>query len=189
MAAYLDDVVVHSERWEDHLERLRRVLLELRRAGLTANPKKCHLALSEAKYLGYQVGRSLIRPQEKKVAAILSAPRPSTKTQTALTSEPVLRAPDFNCPFLLLTDASDTGLGAVLSQVQDGEEHPVIYISRKLTSAEQRYATVEKEALAVKWAVLELRTQHLLRQLVFLENVVRASARFLKGKKLPQLPT
>ncbi|KAL1265361.1 hypothetical protein QQF64_003388 [Cirrhinus molitorella] len=149
-AAYLDDVVVHSERWEDHLERLWRVLLELRRAGLTANPKKCHLALSEAKYLGYQVGRGLIRSQEKKVAAILSAPRPSTKTQvraflglagyyrcfipnfsslaapltdltrkgqpkktpwgpteeeafhrikTALTSEPVLRAPDFNCPF------------------------------------------------------------------------------------------
>ena len=80
-AAYIDDVVIHSETWEDHLERLRRVLLELRRAGLTANPRKCHLALSEAKYLGYQVGRGLIRPQEKKVAAILSAPRPTSKTQ------------------------------------------------------------------------------------------------------------
>uniref|UniRef100_A0A8C2IIM4 ribonuclease H n=1 Tax=Cyprinus carpio TaxID=7962 RepID=A0A8C2IIM4_CYPCA len=80
-AAYLDDVVIHSETWEDHLERLRRVLTELRRAGLTANPQKCHLALAEAKYLGYQVGRSLIKPQEKKVAAILSAPRPTSKTQ------------------------------------------------------------------------------------------------------------
>ncbi len=39
-AAYLDDVVIHSERWEDHLGRLRRVLMELRRAGLTANPRK-----------------------------------------------------------------------------------------------------------------------------------------------------
>jgi hypothetical protein len=207
-AAYLDDVVIHSETWEDHLERLRRVLMELRRAGLTANPKKCHLALPEAKYLGFQVGRGLIRPQEKKVAAILSAPRPTNKTQVraflglagyyrcfipdfsslaaaltdltkkgqpekvrwgppeedafrrikeALTTEPVLHAPNFNCPFLLQTDASDTGLGAVLSQVQDGEEHPVVYISRKLSPTEQRYATVEKEALAVKWAVLELR--------------------------------
>ncbi len=207
-AAYLDDVVVYSKSWEDHLERLPRVLVELRRAGLTANPRKCHLALSEAKYLGYQVGRGLIKPQEKKVAAILSAPRPTSKTQVraflglagyyrcfipnfsslaapltdltrkgqpeivpwgptedeafqrvkaALTSEPVLRAPDFNCPFLLQTDASNTGLGAVLSQVQDGDEHPVIYISRKLTPAEQRYAAVEKEALAAKWAVLELR--------------------------------
>ncbi len=65
-AAYLDDVV-HSENWEEHLAQLRRVLLELWRAGLTANPRKCHLALFEARYLGFQVGRGLIRPQEKKV--------------------------------------------------------------------------------------------------------------------------
>ncbi len=77
--------------------------------------------------------------------------------KTALPSEPILRAADFSCPFLMQTDVSDTGLGAVLSQVQDGEEHPVVYISRKLSPAEQRYAAVEKEALAVKWAVLELR--------------------------------
>ncbi|KAL0176991.1 hypothetical protein M9458_029321, partial [Cirrhinus mrigala] len=176
-AAYLDDVVVHSEAREEHLDRLRRVLSELRRAGLTANPRKCHLALSEAKYLGFQVGRGLIRPQEKKIEAIHSAPRPGTKTQgqpekvcwtpsaeeafaqikTALASSPVLRAPDFSCPFLLQTDASDTGLGAVLSQIQEGEEHPIIYISRKLSPAERKYAAVEKEALAIKWAVLELR--------------------------------
>ncbi|KAL0199496.1 hypothetical protein M9458_008036, partial [Cirrhinus mrigala] len=136
-AAYLDDVVVHSEAWEEHLDRLRRVLSELRRAGLNDNPRKCHLAFSEAKYLGFQVGRGLIRPQEKKVEAIHNAPRPQMKTQkgaagegmlddhngafirikTALTSSPVLRAPDFSCPFLLQTDASDTGLGAVLSQI------------------------------------------------------------------------
>ncbi len=80
-AAYLDDVVVHSESWEEHLAQLRRVLLELWRAGLTANPRKCHLALFDARYLGFQVGRGLIRPQEKKVTAILSAPQPTTKTQ------------------------------------------------------------------------------------------------------------
>ncbi|KAI2645697.1 Retrovirus-related Pol polyprotein from transposon 17.6 [Labeo rohita] len=186
-AAYLDDVVVHSEAWEDHLDWLRRVLSELRRAGLTANPRKCHLAMSEVKYLGFQVGRGLIRPQEKKVEAILTAPKPETKSQpppltdltrkgqpekihwtpaaeealtrirTALTSAPVLRAPDFSCPFLLQTDASDSGLGAVLFQVQEGEEHPILYISRKLSPAERNYATVEKEALAIRWAVLELR--------------------------------
>ncbi|KAL1248862.1 hypothetical protein QQF64_022180 [Cirrhinus molitorella] len=78
------------------------------------------------------------------------------RIKTALTSELLLRAPDFSCPFLLQMDASDTGLGAVLSQVQEGEEHPVIYISRKLTPAERNYATVE-EALAIKWAVLELK--------------------------------
>lgn len=58
---------------------------------------------------------------------------------------------------LLQTDASDMGLGAVLSQVQEGEEHLVLFISRKLTTAKKNYAAMEKEALAVKWAVLELR--------------------------------
>ncbi|KAA0721290.1 Retrovirus-related Pol polyprotein from transposon 297 [Triplophysa tibetana] len=78
--AYLGDVVIHSEHWDDHVDRLRRVLSELRRAGLTANPLKCHLGLSEAKYLGFQVGRGLIKPQDKKVEAVCAAPRPSSKT-------------------------------------------------------------------------------------------------------------
>lgn len=52
------------------------------------------------------------------------------------------------------TDASNRGVGAVLSQIgEDGEEHPVIYISRKLLPREERYSIVEKECLAVVWAV------------------------------------
>ena len=74
-----------------------------------------------------------------------------------LCEEPVLKAPDFAKPFLLHTDASQVGLGAVLSQVIDEEEHPVLYISRKLLKHEMNYATVEKEALAVKWAIHHLR--------------------------------
>jgi hypothetical protein len=95
--------------------------------------------------------------QPERVCWTPEAEKAFRKIKKALTSDPVLRAPDFSCPFLLQTDASDTGLGAVLSQVQGGEEHPVLYISRKLTPAERNYATVEKEALAIKWAVLELR--------------------------------
>lgn len=65
----MEDIVIH-------LDRLQRVLSELRRAGLTTNPCKFYLALSEAKYLGFQVGRGLIHPQEKKVEAVRSNPRP-----------------------------------------------------------------------------------------------------------------
>ncbi|XP_053873204.1 uncharacterized protein LOC128831095, partial [Malaclemys terrapin pileata] len=74
-----------------------------------------------------------------------------------LCSEPVLYSPDFNLPFVLQTDASEVGLGAVLSQDVGGEEHPVLYISRKLFPREKNYAVVEKEALAVKWACEALR--------------------------------
>ncbi len=112
-AAYLDDVVVHSVSWEDHVERLRRVLSELRRAGLTANPRKCHLALSEVKYLGFQVGRGLIRPQEKKVEAVRSAPRPTTKTQVraflGLAGYYRCFIPDFSSLAAPLTDLTRKG--------------------------------------------------------------------------------
>ncbi|KAL0173155.1 hypothetical protein M9458_033466, partial [Cirrhinus mrigala] len=172
-AAYLDDVVIHSEA-------LRRVLSELRRAGLTVNPRKCHLAMNEAKYLGFTVGRGLVKPrktspatkpryehswaapltdltrkgQPERVRWTEEAERAFQHIKQALTTEPVLRAPDFNCPFLLQMDASDTGLGAMLSQVQEGEEHPIVYISRKLSQAERNYAAVEKEALAIKYYLL-----------------------------------
>ena len=52
--------------------------------------------------------------------------------KTALCSGPVLVTPDFTKPMVVQTDASETGVGAVLSQLHEGEEHPIIYISRKL---------------------------------------------------------
>ena len=71
----------------------------------------------------------------------------------ALSSAPVLRSPDFQRTFILRTDASNRGVGAVLSQRDDdGIEHPVGYFSRKLLPREERYSTVEKECLAIKQA-------------------------------------
>lgn len=50
----------------------------------------------------------------------------------ALCSGPVLVTPDFSKPLVVQTDVSETGVGAVLSHLQEGEEHSVVYISRKL---------------------------------------------------------
>ncbi len=80
-----------------------------------------------------------------------------TKVKAALCGGPLLHSPNFDLPFLLQTDASDRGLGAVLAQVVGGEERPVLYLSRKLSKRETRYSTVEKECLAIRWAVLTLR--------------------------------
>lgn len=71
----------------------------------------------------------------------------------SLSKDPVLHSPNFTKDFTLQTDASERGLGAVLLQGPPEDRHPVAYISRKLLPRESRYATVEKEALAIKWAL------------------------------------
>ena len=71
-----------------------------------------------------------------------------------LTSAPVLAYPRMEDPFVLETDASILGLGAILSQQQpDGTIHPVAYASRSLNQAERNYRITELETLAAVWAV------------------------------------
>ena len=54
----------------------------------------------------------------------------------------------FSKAFILQTDTSNRGVGAVLSQIDgDGDEHPVAYFSRKLLEREEEYSTIEKECL------------------------------------------
>ena len=65
--------------------------------------------------------------------------------KTILCTSPVLQAPDFDKPFVLQTDASNCGVGAVLSQYDDsGVEHPVAYYSRKFLPHEERYSSVQR---------------------------------------------
>ena len=69
---------------------------------------------------------------------------------------PILAFPNFNKPFLLETDTSGKGLGAVLSQKQaDGWYHPITYVSHIMNETEQRYHSNKKEFLTLKWAVME----------------------------------
>lgn len=207
-AAYLDDIVIYSDTWEQHLQHLQEVLLRLKNAGLTVNPQKCFITKTEVEYLGFVVGNGVIRPQVKKVQAIEGCPQPRTRKElrsflgmagfyhrfipnfssraaaltdlvgsrspnqlrwtkeaeaafrdigTALSKDPVLHNPDFNQPFVLQTDASDRGLGAVLLQGGPDARRPIVFLSRKLFPREVRYSIVEKECLAVKWALDSLK--------------------------------
>ncbi len=203
-AAYIDDVVVYSSTWEDHMEHLSDVFSRIHGAGLVVNATKCYLAKPEVSYLGYVLGGWVIKPQMDKVEAVRSCPPPTTKKRvrsflglvgwyrrfisnfstraavlTDLTQKgspqkvvwspecetafqnlkdclcqgPVLQSPNFDISFTVQTDASGVGLGAVLLQGDSENRRPVQYISRKLFPREVRYSTVEKEALAIKWAL------------------------------------
>lgn len=80
------------------------------------------------------------------------------KLKQQLISAPVMHSPDYNLPFVLQTDASGYGIGAVLYQpVNDEELRVICYISRSLTRTERNYATTHRECLAVLWAIEKLR--------------------------------
>ncbi|XP_062614536.1 uncharacterized protein LOC134276295 [Saccostrea cucullata] len=75
------------------------------------------------------------------------------KLKEALMTAPVLVNPNFNLPFVLQTDASNNAIGAVLSQQLPDGDHPVAYLSKKLLPREKNYSTIEKELLAIVWAI------------------------------------
>ena len=66
---------------------------------------------------------------------------------------PVLRLPDMSKPFILQTDASADGIGAILLQEDEQMKHPVAFGSKKLLPRERNYSTIEREALAIVWGI------------------------------------
>ena len=214
---YLDDIVIFSKTYEDHLIRLEAVFQKLQDAGLKLSPTKCNFLQKDIKYLGHMISAQGISVDPEKVKCVKSWPVPKnvtqvqsflgfasfyrrfikdfakiakplhqvaqggthyqTKTRTrvrypplkwdtaqqmafdqlkeACSTTPVLGFADYQRPFVLHTDASGDGLGAVLSQEQDGKKRVIAYASRNLSKAEKNYPVHKLEFLALKWAVTE----------------------------------
>ena len=199
---YLDDILIISSTWKEHLENISLVFERLRKAELRLKPKKCVFGREEVTYLGHVVSATGISVDPAKVEKVRNYPTPTNLKSLRqflglasyyrrfipqfskvanplyaltrknvpfawtplceeafenllklLTTPPVLTFPNFEVPFILETDASGSGLGAVLSQKQeDGAIRPVAYASRTLQKHERNYTISELEALAVVWA-------------------------------------
>ena len=80
-AAYLDDLIIFSHSWAEHLVHIREVLSRLQGAGLTAKPSKCHFGMLECTYLDHVVGKGVVQLEPSKVQAVMNFPIPSTKMQ------------------------------------------------------------------------------------------------------------
>jgi len=78
---FVDDVVVYSKTWEDHLRDVELVLQKFKECGITLNLKKCVLAQNQLLYLGHIVSKEGIRPNPDKVKAVKDFLRPSTLSQ------------------------------------------------------------------------------------------------------------
>ena len=70
--------------------------------------------------------------------------------------------PDFEKPFVLITDASKYGFGAILSQITDGQDKVIAYASRATNKFEQAYTITELEAAALVWATDKYKVPYLL---------------------------
>lgn len=69
----------------------------------------------------------------------------------------MLRSPDFGKLFYLRIDSSNCGVGAVLEQNFEDDIHPILYLSKKLSDTEKRYAVIEQEYFAKIWSIKSLR--------------------------------
>lgn len=206
---YLDDILVASRTFNEHLSHLREVFTRIQAAHLRLKPKKCQLLRERVLFLGHVVSATGIEPDPQKTEKIRSFPTPTDVTslrrflglasyyrrfvqdfaiiaaplnqltrkdvafewsescqksfeqlKSALVSTPVLVYPKFGPgnTFILETDASKVGLGAVLSQMQeDGTVHPIAYASRSTDKHERNYGISELETLGLVWAVRHFR--------------------------------
>jgi len=73
---YLDDVLIFSNSWSDHMKHLRIIFQRVRNAGLTLKRSKCEFAAAELDYLGHHIGLGKVSPREQKVRALVDFPRP-----------------------------------------------------------------------------------------------------------------
>ena len=225
---YLDDIVIFSGTFRQHLQRLEMVLRRLQQENLKLKLSKCHFFQLEVKYLGHVISAGGVATDPEKTRAVAEWRRPQTVTElrsflgfcsyyrrfvegfarhaaplhrlageldggpkkprskvhvklkghwsqiheqafqtlkNMLVAAPVLGYADFKQPFILETDASHQGLGAVLSQEQDGARRPIAFASRGLKSTERNmsnYSAMKLEFLALKWAVTEKFREYLL---------------------------
>lgn len=204
ISSYVDDVIVYTNTWEEHIERLRELFTRLHANGFTVRPTKCNLGAETTEFVGHSLSAGKKTPKDNNITKILKVSQPSTKTEIRsflgmtgfyrdyipnyaaiaapltdmtkkgkpnkvvwtepaikayeelkllLTKKPILQLPDQTRPYVLRTDASECGIGAVLLQEHEGMLFPVMYASRKLSTAEKKYCTMEKECLAIVWAV------------------------------------
>ncbi|XP_020249430.1 uncharacterized protein LOC109826820 [Asparagus officinalis] len=161
---YVDDIVVKSQKKCDHLSDLRMIFDIMRIHQLKMNPAKSFLGVSSGKFLGFIVtskGRCqpFTKLMKKGVSFVWDGDCQKTfkEIKQYLTQPTILVASVIGKQFLLYVRAMEHSLGALLAQNNDeGQEQATYYLSRTMIGAEHRYNPVEKEYLALVFAIQKI---------------------------------
>ena len=81
VGSYIDDIVIYSDSWEEHLRTLKELFGRLRRARITAQHTKCLLGANRMEFLGHQIGSDVITPSSDNLEKVRKTPRLTTKKQ------------------------------------------------------------------------------------------------------------
>ncbi|GBL92230.1 Transposon Ty3-I Gag-Pol polyprotein [Araneus ventricosus] len=203
---YLDDIIIVGRTFEEHLNNLRKVFQRLQNANLKLSPKKCRFFQKEVTYLGHVISAEGLKTDPEKNKTVVDWPRPETvhylrsflglctyyqeceisfnSLKQALTSSPILTYPRTDKDFILHTDASNEGIGAVLSQNIGNEERVIAYFSKSLGKPERNYCVTRKELLAIVKSIEHF--HHYLYGRKFILRTDHASLRWLLNFKEPE---
>lgn len=106
------------------------------------------------------------------------------KLMRALTSSPILSFPKKKGQYVLDTDASNMGMGSVLSQIQDGQERVICYYSKLFNTSQRRYCVTRRELLAIVQSIMHF--HHYLYGQAFKISTDHGSLRWLLNFKNPK---
>ncbi|GJW47595.1 retrotransposon-related protein [Tanacetum coccineum] len=163
---FFDDILVFSKDMTEHVKHLELVLDTMESQQLYAKMSKCVFGTTQVEYLGHVIsGKGVSTDSTKNYAAISKpltallkknsfewsdlAQQAFDDLKEAMSNAHVLALPNFQQTFVVETDASDEGIGAVLQQ----NRHPIAFLSRSLAPRHKGLSTYEKELWAVVYAL------------------------------------
>ncbi|RDY05084.1 Retrovirus-related Pol polyprotein, partial [Mucuna pruriens] len=205
MEVFMDDFTVYADSFDACLDNLSKVLTRCIDTNLVLNFEKCHFMVIEGIVLGHLVSNRGIEVDKSKIDIITSLPNHASvredvefkfdqpyieafwELKNLLTSTLILQALNWELPFELMCDASNLALGAVLGQRTGVGKpvHVIAYASRTMDSAKLNYTIIEKELLAIVFALDKFRSYLRCSKIVVFSDY--AALRFLL-KKLDAKP-
>ncbi|XP_073152853.1 uncharacterized protein [Henckelia pumila] len=141
---YSGDFSIFGQYFDAFLNNLNAILMRCEETNFVLNWEKCHFMVREGIVMGHRISEHGIEVDRAKAFKTLRE-----KLVTSL----VLTSPNWDLPFEVMCDASDSAIGAVHGQRIDNVLHTIYYASKTLNEAQLNYATTEKELLAVVFAL------------------------------------